>query len=170
MLQVFVEKCFICVFMLQLVSVFMWMLHKFHTYVVNVCSKCFICFRRMLHSSVSCCKCLILFGESWDHRKWRTHGRGRCVCGATNGGGLLESPVTSYTRDSRSMLAPWNNIRGLASPTYIRRQFIHRPVLPHLDQIDVHKWNQTNLSCHKGKNSRRWGLAEIRVSSSTKPT
>jgi len=27
----------------------------FHTYVTSVCSKCFICFGHMLHSSVSCC-------------------------------------------------------------------------------------------------------------------
>jgi hypothetical protein len=29
----------------------------FHTHVANICSKCFICFKCMLHSSVSCCKC-----------------------------------------------------------------------------------------------------------------
>ena len=36
---------------------FIWMLHMFHTHVASVCSKYFICFRRMLHSSVSCYKC-----------------------------------------------------------------------------------------------------------------
>jgi hypothetical protein len=35
-----------------------------HTYVVSVCSRCFICFRRMLYSSVSCCMCFMLFGGS----------------------------------------------------------------------------------------------------------
>jgi hypothetical protein len=33
---------------------FIKMLHMFHTHVSSVCSKCFICFRRMLHLSVSC--------------------------------------------------------------------------------------------------------------------
>jgi hypothetical protein len=31
----------------------------FHTYIASVCSKCSICFRLMLHSSVSCCKCFV---------------------------------------------------------------------------------------------------------------
>ena len=35
----------------------------FHTYVASVCSKCFIRFKQMLHSNVSCCMCFILFGE-----------------------------------------------------------------------------------------------------------
>jgi hypothetical protein len=35
------------------------MLHMFHIYVASVCSKCFICFRLMLHSSISCCKCFV---------------------------------------------------------------------------------------------------------------
>jgi hypothetical protein len=50
------SKCFSClsyiaisVFMLQVASVFIWMLHMFHTHVASVCSKYFIC---MLHSSV----------------------------------------------------------------------------------------------------------------------
>jgi hypothetical protein len=49
--------------MLQLVSVFsycncvIWMLHMSHTHVPSVCPKCFICFKYMLHSSVSCCNC-----------------------------------------------------------------------------------------------------------------
>ena len=34
---------------------FIWMLHMFHTHVVSVCFKSLIYFRRMLHSSVSCC-------------------------------------------------------------------------------------------------------------------
>ena len=38
------------------VKCFIWMLHMFHTHVASVCSKYFICFKRMLHSSVSCCK------------------------------------------------------------------------------------------------------------------
>jgi hypothetical protein len=29
----------------------------FHTHVASVCAKCFICFKCMLHSSVSRCKC-----------------------------------------------------------------------------------------------------------------
>jgi hypothetical protein len=36
---------------------FFWMLHMFHTHVVSIYSKCFICFKCMLHSSISCCKC-----------------------------------------------------------------------------------------------------------------
>jgi hypothetical protein len=31
---------------------FIWMLHMFHTHIVIVCYKCFICFSRMLHPSV----------------------------------------------------------------------------------------------------------------------
>jgi hypothetical protein len=46
--------CNKCFFMLQL---FIQMLHIFHTHVANVCPKCFICSKCMLHSSVSCCKC-----------------------------------------------------------------------------------------------------------------
>jgi hypothetical protein len=33
------------------------MLHLFHANAASVCPKCFICFKCMLHSSVSCCKC-----------------------------------------------------------------------------------------------------------------
>jgi hypothetical protein len=36
---------------------FIWMLHMFHIYVASVCSKCYICFRLMLHSNVSCFTC-----------------------------------------------------------------------------------------------------------------
>jgi hypothetical protein len=36
---------------------FIWMLHMFHTHVARVYPKCFIYFKCMLHSSVSCCKC-----------------------------------------------------------------------------------------------------------------
>ena len=36
-----------------------------HTHVASVCSKCFICFRRMLHLSVSCFR--DMFRESWGH-------------------------------------------------------------------------------------------------------
>jgi hypothetical protein len=39
------------------------MLHIFHTYVASVCFRYFICFVRMLHSSVLCCMCFMLFGE-----------------------------------------------------------------------------------------------------------
>ena len=38
---------------------FIWMLHMFHTHVVSICFKCFICFKRMFRSSVSCCKCFV---------------------------------------------------------------------------------------------------------------
>jgi hypothetical protein len=40
----------------------------FHTYVASVCSKYFICFKLMLHSSVSCysVSCFRgMFRESW---------------------------------------------------------------------------------------------------------
>jgi hypothetical protein len=46
--------CSKCFFMLQS---FIWMLHMFHTYVASVYPECFICFKCMLHSNVSCCKC-----------------------------------------------------------------------------------------------------------------
>jgi hypothetical protein len=36
------------------------MLHMFHTHVASICLKCFICFKCMLHLSVSCCKCRLL--------------------------------------------------------------------------------------------------------------
>ena len=49
------NKCF----HVAICKYFIWMLHMFHTHVAIVCSKCFICFRRMLHSSVSCCKCFV---------------------------------------------------------------------------------------------------------------
>jgi hypothetical protein len=41
---------------------FIWMLHMYHTYVVSVNFRCFICFRRISQSSVSCCTCF-MFGE-----------------------------------------------------------------------------------------------------------
>jgi hypothetical protein len=47
--------CNLQVFYLDVASCkcFIWMLHMFHTHVSSVYSKCFICFRRMLHPSVS---------------------------------------------------------------------------------------------------------------------
>jgi hypothetical protein len=42
----------------------------FHIYVKNVCFKCFIHFIRILHSSVSCCMCFMLFGESKESGEW----------------------------------------------------------------------------------------------------
>jgi hypothetical protein len=44
-------------------SVFIWMLHIFHTYVATVCSRWFICFIHILSSSVSYSTCFMLFGE-----------------------------------------------------------------------------------------------------------
>jgi hypothetical protein len=38
---------------------FIRMLHMFHTYVSSVCSRYFINFIRMLHSSVLCCTCFM---------------------------------------------------------------------------------------------------------------
>jgi hypothetical protein len=57
--QLFQSYVAIGVFMLQPAIVFIWMLHMFHRYVASVYSKCFICFRLVLHSSVSCCKCFV---------------------------------------------------------------------------------------------------------------
>jgi hypothetical protein len=57
MLQQYVLKCFIAasVFMLQVTNLLSGCCVCFHTYVASVYSKCFIYFRRMLHSSVLCC-------------------------------------------------------------------------------------------------------------------
>jgi hypothetical protein len=51
------------------------------TYVASVCSKCFICFRLMSHSSVSCCKCFRgIFRKLWGMARalgegaWRAEG------------------------------------------------------------------------------------------------
>jgi len=62
MFHLFQSSVAASVFMLQVASVLFgcW----FHTYVVSVSSICFICFKRMLHSSVSCCTSFILFEES----------------------------------------------------------------------------------------------------------
>ena len=38
-------------------------LHMFHTYIIKVCFRCFVCVRRMLHPNVSCCKCFSGHGE-----------------------------------------------------------------------------------------------------------
>jgi hypothetical protein len=54
--QVF-SCCKLQVFYLNIVYVF-------HIYVASVFSECFICIRRMLLSSVLCCTCSMLFGES----------------------------------------------------------------------------------------------------------
>ena len=51
--------------MLQVASILFGYCICFHTYVASVFSICFFYFRRMLHSSVSCCTSFILFGESW---------------------------------------------------------------------------------------------------------
>jgi hypothetical protein len=76
MLQQYVQKMFYLfqssvaasVFMLQVVSVLSGCCICFHTYVASVCSTCFIYFRRILHTSVSCYTCFILFGELGERR------------------------------------------------------------------------------------------------------
>jgi hypothetical protein len=68
----------------------------FRTHVANVCLKCFICFKCMLHSSVSCCKCKLpaLVSMRAGRAKSRppTHGGGAVVeeAGASLPGGLEE--------------------------------------------------------------------------------
>ena len=48
----------------------------FDTYVSSICSKYFMCFKRKLHSGVSCCKCFMC---SESHRG--TAGRRGMGCG-----------------------------------------------------------------------------------------
>jgi hypothetical protein len=103
-------------------QVFYLMLHMFHTYVVSVCSKWFICFIRMLHSNVSCCTCFILFEESTgagsddgttlapENGPRRARGRrlrcdgARCACGTRwttsnpGGQGVLQGRGESFGR------------------------------------------------------------------------
>jgi poly(3-hydroxybutyrate) depolymerase len=50
-------QSYVAVSVFHVAFVFIWMLHMFYTYVASVCPKCFICFKCMLHLSVSCCKC-----------------------------------------------------------------------------------------------------------------
>jgi hypothetical protein len=57
--HIFCSKCF----HVASCKCFYLMLHMFHIYVTIVCSKCFIRYIRMLHSSVSCCTCFMLFEE-----------------------------------------------------------------------------------------------------------
>jgi hypothetical protein len=64
MLHLFQSSVAASVFMLQVVSVISGCCICFHTYVESVCFKYFIYFRRILHSSVSCCTCFVFFGES----------------------------------------------------------------------------------------------------------
>jgi hypothetical protein len=57
---------------------FMSMLHMFHTYVSSICSKYFICFRRILHSSVFMLQMFIV--QRYIQRVMghlRSYGRGR---------------------------------------------------------------------------------------------
>ena len=54
------EVCFICIFRTRVVSVFIWMLHMFHTYVASALSGCLQWFS-IIFASVSdaCSKCFI---------------------------------------------------------------------------------------------------------------
>jgi hypothetical protein len=79
------------------------MLHMFHTYVASVCSKCFIRFIRMLHSSVSCCSesegaqgVMVAWHGRWVMMGARRAGVGRW--GAQRAGVLR----TGHTGGSRS--------------------------------------------------------------------
>jgi hypothetical protein len=103
MLQAFWSKCCICFtqccnsmfqmfhlfqssvavsVMLQVASVVTGCCICFHTCVATVCSRCFICFRRMLHSNVLCCTCFIVFGELGGIGEWWWHGTGAEEWGA----------------------------------------------------------------------------------------
>jgi hypothetical protein len=60
MFQLFQFLCCSKCFHVASCKYFIYMLHMFHTHIVSVCSKYFICFRFiMLHSSVLCCKCFV---------------------------------------------------------------------------------------------------------------
>jgi hypothetical protein len=67
---------------LQVASVLSGYCICFHTYVASVCSRCFICFRRMLHSSVSCCTRFMLFEESGGRGEPVASGHGAQSAGA----------------------------------------------------------------------------------------
>jgi hypothetical protein len=69
---------------------------------VSVCSKCFICFRRMLHSNVSCCKCFVfqtyvqrLIGARRAEGRRMGHATclGSCVDGACSSSCRLLGPA-----------------------------------------------------------------------------
>jgi hypothetical protein len=90
----------------------------FHTHVLSVCSKRCICFRRMLHSSVSCFRGV--FKKTWGTAHvpgdpaWRVWcQRSRCVArlGHADGGVLFLIPALgSDLRGERSRVAgnePW---------------------------------------------------------------
>ena len=69
---------------------FIWMLHMFHTYGVSVCSKYFICFILMLHSSVLCCKYFVFLevcSQSHEGTARALGERGADSRGPTNGFG-----------------------------------------------------------------------------------
>jgi hypothetical protein len=54
------NKCF----HVAICKCFIWMLHMFHTHIVIICSKCFICFSSMLLLSISC----VIGREAWGAR------------------------------------------------------------------------------------------------------
>jgi hypothetical protein len=87
MFEIFQSYVAMGVFMLQLAIVFIWMLYMFHRYVASVCFKCFICFRLVLHSSVSCCKCFVFqrYVQSVMGHSLSTGRRGPARWGAADG-------------------------------------------------------------------------------------
>jgi hypothetical protein len=50
-------QSYVAVSVFSCCNCFIWMLQIFHTHVASICPKYFICFKCMLYSSVSCCKC-----------------------------------------------------------------------------------------------------------------
>jgi hypothetical protein len=114
------------VLMLQVASVLSGCCICFHTYVVSVFSRGFIC-RRMLHLSVSCCTCFMLFGELGARRKARTSRNGARRAegwrsgvrwGEANGWGQVESRRTgriaskSYGHNDAAMRMRAGRISG----------------------------------------------------------
>jgi hypothetical protein len=100
MLQAFIENVS-SVFNLTLQQLFLCRkLQMFYLDIASVCSKCFFCFRRILHLTVSCCKCLMLFGESLGAvSDERTDRGGVCVRGDERG---LATQVTNRGRAARN--------------------------------------------------------------------
>jgi len=85
----------------------------FHTHVVSVCYKCFICFRHMLRSSVSCFSGM--FRESLGHAPsavGRDASSGGSTGGAHDASGVLRMGRTRPYLGSRVLPQAEREMRG----------------------------------------------------------
>jgi hypothetical protein len=107
MFQIFeLFQSYVVVSVVLCCNYFIWMFHMFHTHIASVCPKCFICFKCMLHSSVSCCKCrppaLVSMRAGRAKPRPPTHGGG---AGHTDSVGRRHRPRSAVAKEARASLS-----------------------------------------------------------------